>query len=83
MINHALCAETFEHIMAGKDVLGKARTGTGKTLSFALPTVEQLLKEDRKGRGRAPRALVLAPTRELAIQVLLLRLGCPLAPTHP
>eukprot|EP00730_Choanoeca_flexa_P018423 TRINITY_DN8957_c0_g1_i1.p1 TRINITY_DN8957_c0_g1~~TRINITY_DN8957_c0_g1_i1.p1 ORF type:complete len:746 (+),score=242.38 TRINITY_DN8957_c0_g1_i1:87-2324(+) len=62
-------ARTFEHIMEGKDVLGKARTGTGKTLSFTLPTVELLLKENRSQRGRKPRALVMAPTRELANQV--------------
>eukprot|EP00045_Choanoeca_perplexa_P012081 m.130527 g.130527 ORF g.130527 m.130527 type:complete len:628 (+) comp15877_c0_seq1:153-2036(+) len=62
-------ARTFEHIMEGKDVLGKARTGTGKTLSFALPTIELLLKENRTQRGRYPRVLVMAPTRELANQV--------------
>ncbi len=53
--------------LAGRDVLGLARTGTGKTLAFALPIAERL--EPRRERGRAPRALVLAPTRELALQV--------------
>jgi len=41
----------------------------GKTLSFALPTIELLLKENRTQRGRYPRVLVMAPTRELANQV--------------
>ncbi|KAH7055274.1 P-loop containing nucleoside triphosphate hydrolase protein [Linnemannia elongata] len=65
-------AETFDHIFNGHDVLGRARTGTGKTLAFALPMVEILLKEKAGAmaeRGRAPRVLVLAPTRDLAIQV--------------
>ncbi len=53
--------------LAGRDVLGLARTGTGKTLAFALPIAERLAPS--KSRGRAPRALVLAPTRELALQV--------------
>eukprot|EP01147_Barroeca_monosierra_P003166 gene3166-5909_t len=56
--------------MEGTDVFGKARTGTGKTLSFTLPVVERLLAEQiHQRRGRQPRVLVMAPTRELAIQV--------------
>lgn len=53
--------------LAGRDVLGIAQTGTGKTASFTLPMITLL----RKGRARArmPRSLVLAPTRELAAQV--------------
>ncbi|KAG0348074.1 Nucleolar RNA helicase 2 [Podila humilis] len=63
-------AEAFNPVYMGNDVLGRARTGTGKTLAFALPMVEVLLKEKiAKERGRAPRVLVLAPTRDLAIQV--------------
>ena len=53
----------------GKDVIAKARTGTGKTLSFALPLVEQMNQKLSAVRGRAPRILVMAPTRELARQV--------------
>jgi len=61
---------TFDHIYDGHDVLARARTGTGKTMAFALPIVERLLAEEgRLKRGRAPRALVMAPTRELALQV--------------
>lgn len=62
--------KTFNHVYDGEDVLAQARTGTGKTFSFAIPLVEKLQKEsvDNK-RGRPPKVLVLAPTRELAIQV--------------
>jgi ATP-dependent RNA helicase RhlE len=58
----------FEAIPAGldgRDVLGLAQTGTGKTAAFALPLLERLLEV----RGKGPRALVLAPTRELATQI--------------
>ncbi|XP_025773640.1 nucleolar RNA helicase 2 [Puma concolor] len=63
-------AKTFHHVYSGKDLIAQARTGTGKTFSFAIPLIEKLQGElqDRK-RGRAPRVLVLAPTRELANQV--------------
>ncbi|CAI5715559.1 unnamed protein product [Peronospora destructor] len=63
-------AMTFDKIMAGKDLIGRARTGMGKTLAFALPVIEILLKEKRpRARGRAPRVVCMAPTRELAKQV--------------
>ncbi|WP_146445355.1 DEAD/DEAH box helicase [Botrimarina colliarenosi] len=52
--------------LAGNDVLGQARTGTGKTAAFAIPILETM--EDR-GKGAAPQAIVLVPTRELAVQV--------------
>jgi ATP-dependent RNA helicase DeaD len=52
--------------LAGVDVLGQARTGTGKTAAFAIPILEKL---DEPTRGHQPRALVLVPTRELAVQV--------------
>lgn len=57
-------AATIPHLLAGKDVLGQAQTGTGKTAAFALPILNNL--DLRKTK---PQALVLAPTRELAIQV--------------
>jgi ATP-dependent RNA helicase DDX21 len=61
---------TFDPILDGKDLIGRARTGMGKTLAFALPTIERMLKDGtRPARGRKPRTLVLAPTRELAKQV--------------
>jgi ATP-dependent RNA helicase DeaD len=52
--------------LAGVDVLGQARTGTGKTASFAIPILEQL---EKTKKGSPPQALVLVPTRELAVQV--------------
>ncbi len=54
-------------ILDGRDILARAQTGTGKTDAFALPLVELLSRQ--KGTGRHPRALVLTPTRELALQV--------------
>ena len=57
-------AETIPYILAGKDVLGQAQTGTGKTAAFALPILSRI---DLKQKD--PQVLVLAPTRELAIQV--------------
>ncbi len=54
-------------ILNGRDILARAQTGTGKTDAFALPLVEILSRI--KGSGRHPRALVLTPTRELALQV--------------
>lgn len=57
-------AQVIPHMMQGKDVLGQAQTGTGKTAAFALPILSRIdLKE------KDPQVLVLAPTRELAIQV--------------
>ena len=57
-------AATIPLLLAGHDVLGQAQTGTGKTAAFALPILEKLNWADRQ-----PQALVLTPTRELAIQV--------------
>ncbi|MDD4072937.1 MAG: DEAD/DEAH box helicase, partial [Desulfobacterales bacterium] len=54
-------------ILNGRDILARAQTGTGKTDAFALPLVEILSRQN--GKGRHPRALVLTPTRELALQV--------------
>ena len=54
-------------ILDGRDILARAQTGTGKTDAFALPLVEILSRKN--GNGRHPRALVLTPTRELALQV--------------
>mgnify|MGYP004449326021 CR=1 FL=1 len=59
----------------GQDILGCAQTGTGKTCAFALPILDQLSdgagngKRKKSGQGRPPRALVLCPTRELAMQI--------------
>ena len=56
---------TIPAVLAGRDVLGLAQTGTGKTAAFALPLLHRLVCERRRG----PRVLVLAPTRELATQI--------------
>ena len=56
-------------IIKGRDLLGIAKTGSGKTASFVLPILHQLLTNTRETRNRQPKVLILAPTRELAIQV--------------
>ncbi|KAK3148874.1 hypothetical protein QOZ80_3AG0209820 [Eleusine coracana subsp. coracana] len=58
--------------LEGRDLIARAKTGTGKTLAFGIPMIKQLIEEDdtqSTRRGRTPRVLVLAPTRELAKQV--------------
>ena len=61
---------TIPLVMAGKDVLGCAQTGTGKTAAFALPMIQQMAKKPiRPGQPRHIRQLILTPTRELAIQI--------------
>jgi ATP-dependent RNA helicase DeaD len=58
--------ESIGPLLAGRDLLGQAATGTGKTAAFVLPILQRLPAGDR---GRAPTALILVPTRELAMQV--------------
>ncbi|MFQ5580586.1 MAG: DEAD/DEAH box helicase [Nitrospiria bacterium] len=61
--------QSIPHLLEGRDLLGSAQTGTGKTAAFTLPLLQKLSKNARRpGRGR-PRALILAPTRELAAQI--------------
>eukprot|EP00588_Corethron_pennatum_P011030 CAMPEP_0194270286 /NCGR_PEP_ID=MMETSP0169-20130528/4297_1 /TAXON_ID=218684 /ORGANISM="Corethron pennatum, Strain L29A3" /LENGTH=837 /DNA_ID=CAMNT_0039012281 /DNA_START=224 /DNA_END=2735 /DNA_ORIENTATION=+ len=75
-------AEAFTPVLAGHDVIGRSRTGTGKTLAFGVPAITRLLRDrapveggdDRRARGgrqprRKPGILILCPTRELARQV--------------
>ena len=59
--------KAIPHILMGRDILGCAQTGTGKTGSFVMPLVEIL--NTGKSKSRMPRSLILAPTRELAMQV--------------
>ncbi|KAF8086026.1 hypothetical protein N665_0639s0034 [Sinapis alba] len=60
----------LEPAMQGRDMIGRARTGTGKTLAFGIPIMDKIIKFNAKhGRGRNPLCLVMAPTRELARQV--------------
>ena len=71
--------QTVERVLAGQDVVVRSKTGSGKTLGFAIPIIDALLREGRpaprarrgdgSGGGAAPRVLVLTPTRELAKQV--------------
>ena len=56
-------------LLAGRDLIGIAQTGTGKTAAFALPILDRLSRGHGKDDRRRPRALILAPTRELAIQI--------------
>ncbi|TSK07190.1 MAG: DEAD/DEAH box helicase [Geobacter sp.] len=62
-------AESIPLALSGRDLIGSAQTGTGKTASFVLPALERLLVPSPL-RGKGPRVLVLTPTRELAIQVV-------------
>jgi ATP-dependent RNA helicase RhlE len=62
-------ARTIPALLRGRDVLGIAQTGTGKTAAFALPVLQQLAQQGGRAEPRSPRALVLAPTRELAVQI--------------
>jgi ATP-dependent RNA helicase RhlE len=61
--------QTIPFALEGHDVLGCAQTGTGKTAAFALPILEHLAKNRKRAASKSPRVLVLAPTRELAIQI--------------
>ncbi len=56
-------------ILEGKDIMGGAQTGTGKTAGFTLPLLDNLMSSGKNQKGRSIRALVLTPTRELAAQV--------------
>jgi superfamily II DNA/RNA helicase len=68
---------TLPIALAGSDVIGQARTGTGKTLAFGIPVLERLAADGptadvvspQPGKGRTPRALIVVPTRELCVQV--------------
>ncbi|MBS0220634.1 MAG: DEAD/DEAH box helicase [Proteobacteria bacterium] len=62
-------AQTIPLLLDGRDVLGIAQTGTGKTAAFALPVLQRLSQSGRRAQPKSPLALVLAPTRELAVQI--------------
>ncbi|GAA1526188.1 superfamily II DNA/RNA helicase [Agromyces terreus] len=70
-------AATIPVVLEGRDVLGRGKTGSGKTIAFGAPTVERLMSlwaqsgkaGGKRQMGRRPRALILAPTRELALQI--------------
>ena len=62
-------ALTLPAALEGSDIAGQAQTGTGKTAAFLLVVFNQLLKQRSKGYGTNPRSLIVATTRELAIQI--------------
>lgn len=61
--------QSIPHILAGKDIFGCAQTGTGKTAAFALPLLQLLDAKKTENKPRVIKALILAPTRELASQI--------------
>jgi ATP-dependent RNA helicase RhlE len=63
-------AQAIPPLLEGRDLLGIAQTGTGKTAAFALPLLQRLTTTDRRAGPRNVRALILTPTRELCIQIL-------------
>ncbi|HEX4079619.1 MAG TPA: DEAD/DEAH box helicase [Rhizomicrobium sp.] len=94
-LRRALAAENYLHptpiqaasiplILAGRDIVGIAQTGTGKTAAFGLPLLQRLSGERLQAGPQTARALILAPTRELAIQIheTLRNYGCHLALRH-
>src|SRR5437868_6694100 len=62
-------SQTIPLAIAGRDLLGCAQTGTGKTAAFALPILQRIDQMRRPAVSRSPRVLVLSPTRELAAQI--------------
>ena len=62
-------ARAIPQLLAGRDLLGIAQTGSGKTASFALPILQRLAADPRRASSKRMRALVLSPTRELAAQI--------------
>jgi len=62
-------ADAIPHLMKGRDMLGIAQTGSGKTAAFGLPLISAILDMPGRARPMSARALVLAPTRELAVQI--------------
>jgi ATP-dependent RNA helicase RhlE len=61
--------QTIPYLLEGRDLLGTAQTGTGKTAAFTLPLLQRLSQHTRRPAKGTPRALILAPTRELAAQI--------------
>ena len=62
-------AGSIKYLLQGRDLIGIAQTGTGKTAAFALPILQRLSANPAPATSRRPRALILAPTRELAAQI--------------
>ncbi|HWU94407.1 MAG TPA: DEAD/DEAH box helicase, partial [Sphingomonas sp.] len=62
-------AKSIPALLEGRDLLGIAQTGTGKTAAFMLPSIDRLVASNKRAQPRGCRMLVLAPTRELASQI--------------
>jgi len=62
-------AKSIPHLLEGRDIIGTAQTGTGKTAAFALPILQRLSTNSRAPIPKNPKALILTPTRELAAQI--------------
>lgn len=62
-------AQTIPAIMSGRDIIGVARTGSGKTLAFLLPMIRHVRDQQPPAEGEGPIALIMAPARELAVQI--------------
>ncbi|GME89546.1 unnamed protein product [[Candida] boidinii] len=61
--------EALPNIMSGSDIIGIAKTGSGKTLAFLLPLFRQIMSQGMTNKGEGPLALIMAPTRELTLQI--------------
>jgi ATP-dependent RNA helicase RhlE len=77
-------AQAIPHLLAGRDLLGIAQTGTGKTAAFTLPILQKLADSQTHAKPGEIRALILTPTRELAIQIdeSVRNYGAHLRPSH-
>ncbi|HVT51691.1 MAG TPA: DEAD/DEAH box helicase [Dongiaceae bacterium] len=63
-------ARAIPHLLQGRDLLGLAQTGTGKTAAFVLPLLQRLMETRKRAAPKSMRALILTPTRELAVQIV-------------
>jgi ATP-dependent RNA helicase RhlE len=63
-------ARAIPHLLQGRDLLGLAQTGTGKTAAFVLPLLQRLMETRKRAQPKSMRALILTPTRELAVQIV-------------
>ena len=66
---HSYTGKAFAHTLKGKDATAKAQTGTGKSASFIITILTAFIKKPFKNQNGTPRALILAPTRELVHQI--------------
>jgi len=65
----AIQAQSWPVVLQGRDFIGIAKTGSGKTLAFIIPAIVHTMAQDVLHKGDGPIVLVMAPTRELAVQI--------------